>query len=45
MRAKIWRAHVPKDVKVDEDVDFDYLALKYELTGGDEYIHIYVPRG
>ena len=34
MRARIWRAHIPKAAAVDDDVDFEQLALKYELSGG-----------
>jgi hypothetical protein len=34
LRANIWKAHIPPSVKVASDVDFNALALKYELTGG-----------
>lgn len=33
-RAEIWRAHVPKDVRLSDSPDFDALAHRYELTGG-----------
>ena len=34
LRAAIWKSHIPPSVKVASDVDFNTLALKYELTGG-----------
>lgn len=34
LRAKIWRSLLPPTLKLDGDVDFSHLSLKYELTGG-----------
>jgi hypothetical protein len=34
MRARIWKAHIPAAAKISKDVDFEKLALKYELSGG-----------
>ncbi|KAL6053112.1 AAA domain-containing protein [Balamuthia mandrillaris] len=34
LRADIWRLLMPPMVKLAKDVDFQRLALKYELTGG-----------
>jgi SpoVK/Ycf46/Vps4 family AAA+-type ATPase len=34
MREKIWRAHLPKHLIKDDDVDLEGLALDYELSGG-----------
>lgn len=33
-RQEIWKSHVPDCVQIDEDVDFNYLAERYDLTGG-----------
>ena len=33
-RAAIWRRLLPAEAPVDEDVDFDALAMKFEFTGG-----------
>lgn len=30
----IWRRQLPGRVKLDDDVDVNTLALKYELSGG-----------
>ena len=34
LRAKIFRLHVPRNVQFADDVDFDALALEFELNGG-----------
>eukprot|EP00736_Rhodelphis_marinus_P011452 Rmarinus@m.20401 len=34
LREKIWKALLPPKLKLDDDVDFAELALKFELTGG-----------
>ena len=34
LRTAIWKNHVPSSVGVGEDVKFNELAIKYELTGG-----------
>lgn len=34
LRKQIWIKHIPKNLKLDKDVDFDRLAMNYELTGG-----------
>jgi len=34
-RCKIWQSHLPKQLKVSEDVDFNLLANKYEFSGGN----------
>eukprot|EP01130_Rhizamoeba_saxonica_P002735 TRINITY_DN1249_c0_g1_i1.p1 TRINITY_DN1249_c0_g1~~TRINITY_DN1249_c0_g1_i1.p1 ORF type:complete len:633 (+),score=125.88 TRINITY_DN1249_c0_g1_i1:1566-3464(+) len=34
LRKEIWKSHVPKLVHLDDDVDWDALAMDYELTGG-----------
>jgi len=33
-RVLLWRAHLPPTVPLDDDVDLDWLATHYELTGG-----------
>jgi SpoVK/Ycf46/Vps4 family AAA+-type ATPase len=34
MRAQIWKAHVPPQIKLAEDVDFTVLARRYDFSGG-----------
>jgi SpoVK/Ycf46/Vps4 family AAA+-type ATPase len=34
MRNSIWRKHIPKEIEVAEDVDFEKLGVEYELSGG-----------
>jgi len=34
LRQKIWQAHIPKNMKVEDNIDWKMLALKYELSGG-----------
>jgi len=34
LRSAIWKAHIPPSVSLSSDVNFDELAVKYELTGG-----------
>jgi SpoVK/Ycf46/Vps4 family AAA+-type ATPase len=34
LRKKIWEIHLPKKIKLNKDVDIDYIAKKYELNGG-----------
>lgn len=34
LRLDIWRKHVPKGLKLGDDVDLGTLALEYELSGG-----------
>jgi len=34
LRDQIWKAHIPPDAKFDEKIDWKYLSIKYELTGG-----------
>jgi ATP-dependent 26S proteasome regulatory subunit len=34
LRKEIWLKHLPKEMKIDKDIDFDKLSLDYELTGG-----------
>eukprot|EP01062_Namystynia_karyoxenos_P003020 TRINITY_DN11055_c0_g1_i1.p1 TRINITY_DN11055_c0_g1~~TRINITY_DN11055_c0_g1_i1.p1 ORF type:complete len:1107 (+),score=476.25 TRINITY_DN11055_c0_g1_i1:88-3408(+) len=34
MRCEIWRKHVPPSLKVCDGVDWEALAMDYELTGG-----------
>ncbi len=34
MRAQIWKAHVPSQIKLAQDVDFTILARRYEFSGG-----------
>lgn len=34
LRAAIWKAHIPSTVSLGPEVDFEELAVKYELTGG-----------
>lgn len=33
-RAKLWRAMLPEQAPVDDDIDFDGLARRFEMTGG-----------
>lgn len=33
-RGKIWRTHTPDEMPLSEEVDFDRLAEKFEITGG-----------
>ncbi len=33
-RKKIWEIHLPKKIKLNLDVNLDFLAKKYELNGG-----------
>jgi ATPase family protein associated with various cellular activities (AAA)/winged helix domain-containing protein len=33
-RARIWRNHVPPGAPVANDIDFEFLASQFELTGG-----------
>jgi SpoVK/Ycf46/Vps4 family AAA+-type ATPase len=34
-RFKIWQSHLPKKLKVSDDVDFNFLANKYDFAGGN----------
>lgn len=34
LRSAIWKAHIPPSVSLSSDVNFNELAVKYELTGG-----------
>mmetsp|Transcript_10309 Transcript_10309/g.38284 ORF Transcript_10309/g.38284 Transcript_10309/m.38284 type:complete len:408 (-) Transcript_10309:30-1253(-) len=34
LREKIWKKHIPKAVPVENNIDFERLAVQYELTGG-----------
>ena len=34
-RLKIWQSHIPKQLKLSEDADFNYLADKYDFAGGN----------
>ena len=34
LREEIWRQHIPKQVKLDNDVNLYLLSTEYELTGG-----------
>ena len=34
LRKKIWQIHLPKDIKLDKDVDLDTLSRRYEINGG-----------
>jgi ATP-dependent 26S proteasome regulatory subunit len=34
LRCSIWQAHIPDSVTLDKDVNFEELALKFELSGG-----------
>ena len=34
-RFKIWQSHLPRQLKVSEDVDFAYLSNKYDFAGGN----------
>ena len=51
MREKIWKAAMPASLPVDEDINFAYLAKKYELVGGTvknawlQAIYLQVTRG
>lgn len=33
-RRKIWEIHLPKKIKMNKNVDLDYIAKKFELNGG-----------
>jgi SpoVK/Ycf46/Vps4 family AAA+-type ATPase len=33
-RAEIWRSLIPKQAPISEDVDFDLLGARFEITGG-----------
>ncbi|MEZ4404459.1 MAG: ATP-binding protein [Kofleriaceae bacterium] len=33
-RARLWRTMLPKEARIDRDIDFDALAHRYEMTGG-----------
>lgn len=33
-RKKIWQTHIPEKLPIDDEVDFDRLAEKFEITGG-----------
>lgn len=33
-RERIWRGMFPEDTPIDEDVNFSYIARKFQLTGG-----------
>jgi SpoVK/Ycf46/Vps4 family AAA+-type ATPase len=33
-RLKLWRVMIPAEAHMAKDVDFDYLAQKYEMSGG-----------
>lgn len=34
-RAKIWKTNLPKKLKIDPKINWDAIALKYELTGSN----------
>jgi AAA+ superfamily predicted ATPase len=34
LRKQIWLKHIPPEMKIDSSVDFEKLAMNYELTGG-----------
>lgn len=34
LRSEIWKCHVPSGIKIHDDVNFDVLAMDFELTGG-----------
>jgi SpoVK/Ycf46/Vps4 family AAA+-type ATPase len=34
LRKTIWESHIPKDMKIADDVDLNELANRFELTGG-----------
>jgi hypothetical protein len=34
LREKIWRTHLPAELKLADDVDLHALSMNYELTGG-----------
>ena len=34
-RKEIWKGMYPKEVPLSDDVDFDYLARQFELSGGN----------
>jgi len=35
LRARIWRAHFPSEAPMADDIDFDFLASQFKLTGGN----------
>jgi hypothetical protein len=35
LRARIWRAHFPSEAPKADDIDFDFLASQFKLTGGN----------
>ncbi|NTU49641.1 MAG: ATP-binding protein [Desulfobulbaceae bacterium] len=35
IREDIWRSHIPKEMEIDADVDFNRLATAYEFSGGN----------
>jgi len=51
MREKIWKAAMPASLPVEKDINFAYLAKKYELVGGTvknawlQAIYLQVTRG
>lgn len=34
IRCDIWRSHMPDNIKIAQDVDFMFMARKYEFSGG-----------
>lgn len=34
-RARLWRVHIPTEAPVESDLELDWLAEKYELSGGN----------
>jgi SpoVK/Ycf46/Vps4 family AAA+-type ATPase len=34
LRKLIWKNHLPTNINIDDDVDLNYLALRYEINGG-----------
>jgi ATPase family associated with various cellular activities (AAA) len=35
LRARIWRGHFPSEAPKADDIDFDFLASQFKLTGGN----------
>jgi hypothetical protein len=35
LRERIWKAHIPGDAPISEDVNFGFLARQFELSGGN----------
>jgi SpoVK/Ycf46/Vps4 family AAA+-type ATPase len=34
LRARIWRSHFPAEAPVREDIDYDFLARRFQVAGG-----------